>query len=202
MTFILSEDEALKDMLKGIIVTDEKNTAREVGVYFARPDVESRTQSYPYITIELLDINWANYRQMSGFVVDSDLQGTRVPIENESFSYMTPGAWDLMYQITAYSRHPRHDRAIMGKLLTKDLVNKRGFLKVPNELGTEFSYRHMTLEDFAKRDTIEDGRRLYRSVFTVLVTSEASNDSAALVDVQTVDLNTNPDFVPSDLDTP
>ena len=202
MSFILAEDEALKEMLKGIIVTDEKNTAREVGVYFARPDVESRTQSYPYITIELIDINWANYRQMSGFVVDSDLQGTRIPIENESFSYMTPGAWDLMYQITAYSRHPRHDRAIVGKLLTKDLVNKRGFLKVPNELGTEFSYRHMTLGDFAKRDTIEDGRRLYRSVFTVLVTSEASNDSAALVDVQTVNLNTNPDFVPSDLDTP
>lgn len=42
MSFLLAEDEALKNLMRGIYVADEKNNAREVGVWFANPDVESR----------------------------------------------------------------------------------------------------------------------------------------------------------------
>jgi hypothetical protein len=81
-----------------------------------------------------------------------------------------------------------------------DFVANRGFLPVPNDLGTQTSYRHITLQNFAKRDTTEDGRRLFRNVFTVLVTSEStptSGDSVAWV--EEVLINENPSSIPSGL---
>jgi hypothetical protein len=191
MSFILSEDLALKTLLTGITVVDEKNASRPVGVWFANPDVESRAQSYPYITIELLDFDPATYRQHSGLFQDNDLQGTIAPSGNISYNYEIPVAWDLIYQITSYSRHPRHDRAIIAYLLNKVFASKRGYLAVPNDLGTETAYRHLILEEFVKRDTIEDNRRLYRNVFTVTVSSEGTVASyvTSTNTVSTVNIN-------------
>ena len=191
MSFILSEDGALKTLLTGIVVSDEKNATRSVGVWYANPDVESRAQSYPYITIELLDFDPATYRQHSGLFQDNDLQGTIAPSGNLAYTYEIPIAWDLMYQITTYSRHPRHDRAIISHLLNRVFISKRGYLAVPNDLGTETSYRHLILEEFTKRDTIEDNRRLYRNVFTVTVSSEgtAATYVTAANTVSTVKIN-------------
>lgn len=191
MSFILSEDLALKTLLTGIVVTDDKNATRSVGVWFANPDLESRAQSYPYITIELLDFDPATYRQHSGVFQDNDLQGTIAPSGNIVYSYEIPVAWDLMYQITTYSRHPRHDRAIIAYLLNKVFISKRGYLAVPNDLATETSYRHLILEEFTKRDTIEDNRRLYRNVFTVTVSSEGTAATYTTVTntVSTVNIN-------------
>lgn len=199
MSFIFAEDQALKTKMQGIVVTDEKNNTRSVQVWFANPDVETRQQSYPYITIELIGIDWANYRQHSGFISDNDRQGTVTPVNGEVFRYESPATWDLLYQITAYSRHPRHDRAITAHLLGQDFVANRGFLPVPNDLGTEISWRHIIMQDFAKRDTVEDGRRLYRSVFTVLVTSEGTpSDGDSVAWVEDVLINENPTYIPSD----
>ena len=200
MSFIIAEDQALKTLMQGITVSDEKNNTRSVQAWFSNPDPELRNQSYPYVTIELIGVEWANYRQASGFFIDNDRQGTVSPSSGEVFEYEVPAAWDLMYQITSYSRHPRHDRAIIAHLLNNDFVANRGFLPVPNELGTQTSYRHIILQDFAKRDTVEDGRRLFRNVFTVLVTSEStpsSGDSVAWV--EEVLINENPTNIPSGL---
>jgi len=177
MSFIISEDEGLKAALRGIIVADEKNANREVGVWYANPDVESTTQSYPYLTIELIDTAWASDRQTSGFLVDTDAQGTIAPEDGVVYTYEVPVTWDLTYQVTSYARHPRHDRAIMAHILNKVFPGKRGYLAIQNDLGTETGYRHAFLEEFTKRDTIEDNRRLYRNVFTVTVTSEGTADS-------------------------
>lgn len=192
MSFILSEDLALKTILTGITVADEKNSTRSVGVWFANPDVESRSQSYPYITVELLDFDPATYRQHSGLYQDSDLQGTIAPSGDTTYTYEIPVTWDLVYQITTYSRHPRHDRAIIAHLLNKVFVSKKGYLAVPNDLGTETSYRHLILEEFVKRDTIEDNRRLYRNVFTVTVSSEGTVASyvSSTTAVSAVKINT------------
>lgn len=200
MSFIIAEDQALKNLMQGIVVSDEKNNTRSVQAWFSNPDPELRNQSYPYVTIELIGVEWANYRQASGYMIDNDRQGTVSPSSGEVFEYEMPAAWDLMYQITSYSRHPRHDRAIIAHLLNNDFVANRGFLPVPNELGTEISYRHIILQDFAKRDTVEDGRRLFRNVFTVLVTSESTPDSGDSVAwVEEVLINENPTNIPSGL---
>jgi hypothetical protein len=199
MPWVFAEDQALKTLMQGIVVTDEKNNTRSVQAWFAHPDVELRAQSYPYVTIELIAIDWANYRQHSGLTYDNDRQGTVSPESDRVFTYEMPAAWDLTYQITSYSRHPRHDRTIVTHLLGNDFVANRGYLPVPNDLGTETSYRHIILQDFAKRDTIEDGRRLYRSVFTVLVTSEGSPlDGDSVKWVEDVLINDAPTYIPPD----
>jgi hypothetical protein len=193
MSFILSEDQALKNILSGITVADEKNPTRTVGVWFASPDIESRSQSYPYMTIELLDFVKAGYRQHSGLFEDPDRQGTVAPVNNVLYTYEIPVPWDLVYQITSYARHPRHDRKIIDHMLNKVVVGQRGYLPVPNDLGTETSYRHLILEEFTKRDTIEDNRRLYRNVFTVTVSSEGTAATVVTsLAAQSVEINANP----------
>jgi len=56
----LEEDNMLKELLKGISVHDQRadneQIARPVQVWFGQPDVELRDQTYPFITIDLIDI--------------------------------------------------------------------------------------------------------------------------------------------------
>ena len=68
MPFILNEDEALKTLLTGLKVTDSGNSNRPVGVFYGQPDKEIRQQSYPYITIDLINISEATDRVQSGIV--------------------------------------------------------------------------------------------------------------------------------------
>lgn len=200
MTFILAEDTALKSLLQGISVVDEKSISRPVKVWFGFPDVEVRAQDYPYLTIELLDVTPANDRQHSGFLYDNDYRGTIAPVEGLSYEYEYPVAYDLIYQVTSYARHPRHDRAIIYQFLNEKVPHKFGQIAVPNELGTEISYRHIFLDGFIKRDLIEEGRRLLRNVFTVRVVSEMTPAQAATAigTVEEVNINIETSHIPSE----
>lgn len=191
--FIIAEDLALKTYLQGLTVGDEKSASRQVKVWFGYPDVEVRDQSFPFITIDLIDISPANDRQTSGRLVDNDYRGTIVPNSTETYSYETPVAFDLSYQITSYARHPRHDRAMLFQLHHK-FPSKYGKLTVPNELGTESSRRTMFLDGFTKRDTVDGetgNRRLLCNVFTVRVISELSPLVAASATKRVEDVNLN-----------
>jgi hypothetical protein len=172
--FIIAEDVALKTLCQGVSVSDDAKTPRLVKVWFGYPDVEIRDQAFPFITIDLIDIIPANNRQTSGVMYDGDNQGTVQPQGDGSYSYDMPVAYDLVYQITSYSRHPRHDRAMMYQLLNK-FPSKFGKLAVPNQIGTETAYRSMFLDGFVKRDAVESetgNRRLLRNTLTVRVVSE------------------------------
>jgi len=179
MTFILAEDAAIKAHLSGITVADERSTSRAVKVWFGYPDVEIRTQDYPFITIDLIGMREATERQTSGYVYDGDYIGTIAPTEDSRgnptwYGYEIPVAYDLTYQITSYSRHPRHDRAILLQLNQK-FPGMRGHLAVPNQLGTSIAYRHMFLESTFKNDKAEGengNKRLLRNMYTVRVVSE------------------------------
>jgi len=201
MTFILSEDAALKTYLAGVTVADEKSASRLVSVWFGYPDVEIRTQNYPFITIDLVSIRQANDRQTSGFTYDSDYMGTITPTNDPSgnpkwYGYEIPVAYDLVYQITSYARHPRHDRAILYQLHEK-FPSMRGYLPVPNDLGTSTAYRHMFMESMFKNDRAEGengNKRLLRNIFTVRVVSQLTPAQAAdlTLQVKEVILNQNP----------
>lgn len=196
MTFLLEEDAALKASLSGITVADEKNASRPVNVWFGYPDVEIRTQDFPFITIDLISMRNATERQSSGEIYDSNFMGTIAPQEGVFYKYEVPVAYDLVYQITSYSRHPRHDRAIIFQLNQK-FPAMRGHLAVPNALGTSTAYRHMFLESFYKQDSAEGqngNKRLLRNIYTVRVVSEMTPIAAAavpIVDVAAVSLNRN-----------
>lgn len=188
--FVIAEDKALKAHLQGIVVSDEKSANRQVKVWFGYPDVEIRNQEYPFITIDLIDVTPALNRQHQGRLTDNDYRGTS---SQGMYTYDYPVAYDITYQITTHARHPRHDRALMFALHDK-FPSIYGYLRVPNELGTEFSYRSTFLDGFVKRDTVEEdsgGRRLLRNVFTIRVVSEMTPfaPKTAVPAVEQVDIN-------------
>jgi hypothetical protein len=194
--FIIAEDAALKAHLAGMTVSDEKSGARQVKVWFGYPDVEVRAQEFPFVTIDLVDINPANDRQNSGVMYDSDYNGTLALAATGYYKYTIPVAYDLVYQITSYARHPRHDRALMMQLLNK-FPSKFGKLAVPNYIGTETGYRSMFLDGFVKRDAVDSetgNRRLLRNALSVRVVSEMTPTIAASLVPTTVSvfLDTNP----------
>ena len=195
MAFIISEDSALKTYVQSMIVSDEKNATRPVKVWFGYPDIEMRTQDFPFVTIDLIDVRPGRDRQTAGVFTDNDMQGTVAPAGGISYTYEVPVALDIEYQLTTYARHPRHDRALMTQMLQK-FPNNRAFLPVPNDLNTATSYRHMFLETFTKRDIVEGengNKRLLRNIYTVRVMSELppAAASSALKNIQTVNINKN-----------
>lgn len=192
--FIIAEDNALKALCQGMTVGDNAQSPRQVKVWFGYPDIEVRDQAFPFVTIDLIDIIPANNRQSAGMQYDNDYNGTIEPDASSFYAYTIPVAYDLVYQVTSYSRHPRHDRAIMFQLLNK-FPSKFGKLAVPNQLGTETAYRSMFLDGFVKRDATDSetgNRRLLRNTLTVRVVSEMSPATAAALipAVQTVNIDT------------
>lgn len=179
-SFLFAEDKALKTLLQGIYVQDGKDNTRPVKVWFGYPDVELKNQEYPYMVIDLFDIQPANDRQSSGFWIDNTNRGTEEPASNERYTYYAPVVYDLYYQVSTYSRHPRHDRTIIFEMLNKKIPGKFGHLLVPQANGGGYVARHMFLEGFVKRDSIEDGRRLLRNVFSIRVVSEMTPYESAV----------------------
>lgn len=171
-SFLYAEDKALKTHLQGIYVQDTKDSTRPVKVWFGYPDVELKAQEYPYMVIDLFDIQPANDRQASGFWIDNTNRGTQQPATNSRYTYYAPVVYDLYYQVSTYARHPRHDRTIIFEMLNRKIPGKFGHLIVPQANGNGVVARHMFLEGFVKRDSIEDGRRLLRNVFSIRVVSE------------------------------
>jgi hypothetical protein len=199
--FIVAEDLALKTHLAGVTVSDEKSASRQVKVWFGYPDVEVRDQAFPFITVDLVDIIPANDRQHQGRLTDNDYRGTIAPVSGIVYSYDAPVAYDLIYQVTSYTRHPRHDRAVMYQLMNK-FPSKYGKLAVPNELGTQTGYRSMFLDGFVQRDAGEGetgNRRLLRNILTVRVVSEMTPSQAAnaSIRVDEVLINTTTTYIPS-----
>ena len=127
--FVLAEDAALKGFLQDLVVADAKNSNRAVKTWFGYPDVEVRDQTFPFITIDLIDIIPGNDRQTSGYLYDTDYQGTTASVGGELYGYEIPVAYDLIYQVTSYARNPRHDRALINQLLNK-FPSKFGHLEV------------------------------------------------------------------------
>jgi hypothetical protein len=186
MTFILSEDKALRDLLKGMKVTDQKtideggNAQRNVDVWFGQPDQEPRNQSYPYIVIDMIDIAEDFSRSMRGkvkpnylpdpefMVAPSDgTQGVTYDPALNNWEINWPIPVNIDYQITTYSRQPRHDREILAQLMHTRLPLRFGILE-PDD-GT---VRRLDILDISKRDVTEQGKRLFVNAFTVRVSSE------------------------------
>jgi hypothetical protein len=170
--FVFAEDKALKTHLQGITVDDLKSTPRPVKVWFGYPDVELRQQEYPYMVIDLFDVQPANERQQGGIWYDNTYRGTATANASTVYSYYAPVVYDLYYQVSTFARNPRHDRSIILSMLNQKIPGKFGHLIVPQANGQGFVARHMFLEGFVKRDSVEDGRRLFRNVFSIRVVSE------------------------------
>lgn len=191
MPFIINEDEALKTLLQGITVSDAGNSARPVGVYYGQPDKDIRQQVYPYITLDLIGVREDFERAHRGVVNLTYTPEGYTPNINEDDSINQPIDFpipvDLIYQVSTWSRQPRHDRQIMAKLFAPGRLPFRfGQLPVPQD-GTN---RRLDMLGFSKRDTTEGGKRLFSNVYNIRISAELFTEQ--LVDVyQVLDVNTS-----------
>ena len=183
MTFLLGEDKALREKLQGLVVHDQKadgqDVPRQVGVWFGQPDQELRPQSYPYMTIDMINIQRDTQREHRGITSAEYLKPVNFNVNGATeFEVDLPIPVNLDYQITTYARHPRHDRQIISELLTSRLL-RFGYLEivekdvtVDNVETITSTFRRMDLLNVAKRDSTEQAKRLFVNAFTVRVSSE------------------------------
>jgi hypothetical protein len=181
MTFLLSEDEALRDRMLGMTVSDEKNSSRAVGVWFGQPDPEIRQQSFPYVTVNMIDISEARERVMNAEGVKPWYYAPDINLEKDGITYddwsmPMPIPVDITYQVTSFARQPRHDRQILKQILGVRLPFRFGSLSV-KEINTgtdswDATVRRLDMLDVAKRDTVESGKRMFMNIFTIRVSSE------------------------------
>jgi hypothetical protein len=187
-TLFLQEDMMLKELLKGVTVTDQRSdneqVDRPVQVWFGQPDQELRDQTYPYITIDMIDVLEDRARSHRGRITSS----TSNPIEdtpawylkpnnfptNKGFSIDYPIPVNIDYQITTYARHPRHDRALLAELLYTRLKFRFGTV-----IGDDDTVRRLDVLDVSKRDVVEQAKRLFVNAFTVRISSEIPQDMYA-----------------------
>jgi hypothetical protein len=177
--FLLGEDKALRVLLQGMTVHDQKadgtDTPRQVGVWFGQPDQEIRSQNYPYVTIDMIDINRDREREMRGIVNPDYLKPDN--LEADTYEVDIPIPVNIDYQITTYSRHPRHDRELLAQVLYQKLPMRFGTLevytgKVDEDDNPITTMRRLDVVDVAKRDTTEQAKRLFVNAITVRVSSE------------------------------
>lgn len=172
MTFILDEDSALRNALKGMVVHDQisdaAGTPRPVRVWFGQPDQELTEQLYPYVVIDLINIERDPTRESRGWTTAPYLK-PEVMVQNTDFEADIPIPVNLDYQITTFSRNPYHDRQILTQI---------NFQKIPQRFGilnlNDGTVRRMDVMAYAKRDAVEQAKRLFVNVITVRVSSEVS----------------------------
>lgn len=173
MPFIINEDEALKTLLQGITVSDGGNALRNVAVYYGQPDKDLRQQSYPYITLDLVGVREDTERAHRGIVNLTYAPEGYTPNRDTDGSINQPIDFpipvDLIYQVSTWSRQPRHDRQIMAKLFAPGRLPFRfGQLPIPQD-GTN---RRLDMLGFSKRDTTEGGKRLFSNVYNIRISAE------------------------------
>jgi hypothetical protein len=192
MTFLLSEDKALRERLQGLKVTDQKaageTTLRDVGVWFGMPDQELRAQSYPYITIDMIDISQDPSREHRGKATKDNapyLFADEIISDDEDREIDYPIPVNIDYQVTTFSRHPRHDREILASLLNARLPMRFGIVHLDDN-----TVRRLDVLGVAKRDLVEQGRRLFMNAITVRISSEiAQGTLKTLYKVLSVELD-------------
>lgn len=175
--WLLDEDRALRDLMKGIVVSDGADLERNVEAWFGHPDIELREQKYPYITVDLLEINEGLDRVHRGdLILDNDPPAWwgdwgsvqyPAPPNHKWIGEMTTPV-DLIYQVGTWARNPRHDRQILTQCITGGRTPLRaGMVRTADGL-----VRRLDFLGHVKRDREEGGKRLFNNIFRLRMSSE------------------------------
>jgi hypothetical protein len=170
--WLLDEDAALKEMLSGYSVTNYGGGGKKlpIGTWFRTPDAEEVERKFPHIQIDLIDIEYAAERAHRAYGFLPPIQETATPatgffLESPDF----PQPWDLIYQLSLFSRDPVHDRQ-MTVLLYTMFPEQFGQLDMSNWDGT---MRRVVNRGTTRRDQLDaSNKRTYRNIFTIAVSSE------------------------------
>ena len=182
MPFLINEDEALKQLMKGMTVSDQNDDGRPVKVWFTLPEKEERTIEFPYITIALMDVMEQPERAHRGLVVYGYApEGWDPSPDGFSDKAEFPVPVALVYEITTHTRLAMHDRQLQGQILSTRLPFRFGFLAVE----ADETVRELQFIDMRSEDALDANRkRVFRKVYTITVSAELLPD--AMVAVQHV----------------
>lgn len=173
--WLLDEDKALRLQLMGMFATDQTDRTRPIKAWYSNPDGEIVDQTYPYVTIDLLNIEEATERVSRGTLY---MDRNNLPPRWFGYGPLPAGAagWatemttpiNLNYQITTWARNPRHDRQMLAQLMTGGRTMIRaGWLETDDG-----KIRRMDFLGHQKRDVTEAGKRTLGNVIRVRVSSE------------------------------
>ena len=195
--FTLAEDAALKARLhKCITVTDDANAEREVQCFFRWPSGETE-KLYPFITIELVDIQFDPERAMSEqnfyyaegtgltpeqqashtqlYYYPSEMSEADLAAQAAPTGYLSTESFvpvNLIYQVSTYARTQRHDRQMTMLLLRRVFPFRRGFIDIPED-GT---IRRCEIVDWRNVNVLDQEtgykKDIHRKTFTIRITSE------------------------------
>lgn len=182
MPFLVNEDEALKKMLKGMTVSDQNDVDRPVKVWFRLPESEERQVTYPFITIDLIDVDEEKDRAQRGRIKTEYLpEGYSESPIGSDYLTETPIPVSLVYQITTHTRSAWQDRQLQGVMLGNKLPFRFGSLEVP----ADQTVRRLDLIDWQQVDSLDrNNKRVFRKAYTIAVSAELFPD--ALLAVQRV----------------
>lgn len=174
--FILAEESALKRTLQGMKVFDPNQPqGREVQVRYQYP-ADGSEVAYPLISIDLLHIAFAPDRQHRACAPEinyipsvaetavADFTEEGVILKDE------PTAVDLLFQITTFCRNPRHDRQLLGQLLSTGRIPWQfGWLWVQEDA----TYRRLDNLGIEPADTLDGQKKpVFRKIITARINSE------------------------------
>jgi hypothetical protein len=189
--FLLAEDAAIKKRFTGLKVSDDRNATRPVKVYFRYPDNETERE-YPFITIELIDVVYAQNRQHSMSTIYGSTNSeypytgsnalTYWPSTQSNFngaSTAGPLVWtedflpvDLMYQVSTFCRSALHDRQLTSLIMSRVARFRFGSIRIPED-GTA---RRFDLLDWITADLLDPEagyrKRIFRKVYTIQMSAE------------------------------
>ena len=197
--FLLAEDEALKKRLSNLKVSDDREANRPIQVFFRYPDTETE-RTYPFITIEMIDIVHARNRQHSEnelFYFNAAAGATTPegwetrpnaltywPSESDDFSTISNRnnfkiiatnefvPVDLVYQVSTYTRTALHDRQLSSMMLRKIFPLRRSSIHIDAD-GTD---RRLEMLDWTTADLLdaEAGyrKRIFRKIYTLQMGAE------------------------------
>lgn len=187
--FLLAEDAAVKARFSNMHVKDDRNGDRKVQVFFRYPETETE-RTYPFITIENIDINHSRPRQHSETVLYTPRSSsasaqapnnlTYWPSESSTLSASAGVAvatnefvpMDLLYQISTFSRSALHDRQLTSMMLKILTPFRYGFIGVE----ADNTIRRFDVLDWIAADLLdpESGyrKRIFRKIYTVQMSAE------------------------------
>ena len=206
--FLLAEDQAVKTKFSGIQLSDDRDNTRDVQVFFRYPEGETE-KTYPFITLELLDVNHARNRQHS----DQFIYGYRdstPPSGQPSGHYGSESAKAFTYwpnettnvaTLTSYSGstsseylsamdHVPVDLLYQVTTFTRSALHDRAlqshimtkvvpFRRGYLSVGADGTHRHMDLTDFRSADMLDEEAGFKKRIFRKVYTFSVTSEIPA-----------------------
>ena len=195
--FLLAEDQALKAKFSGIQLVDDRDTTRDVQVFFRYPEGETE-KKYPFITLEMLDINHARARQHSeqtiynfrGAAPSGQPAGHYTTDDAKSFTYWPDTTTDVSTLVAngaaslpfvSALEHVPVDLLYQVTTFTRSALHDRAlqshimtkiapFRRGYLAVGIDDSQRHMDLLDWRSADMVDEEAGFKKRIFRKVYT--------------------------------